>query len=314
MDSGAVAAGAAVAGEVDPEAFERYRLWLEGGNAAGMDYLRNHLPLRRDPRLLLQDAKTIICCAFPYGQAEERDPQLGHIATYAYGDDYHDAIRRRLGKAIESFDTLPGTVAEENGLQRWRICIDSAPVMERYWARVAGVGSRCANGMIHVEGYGQKVFLAEIITTLPPEIICDLSGQEECESPCDNCGACRRSCPGKALGEEGTINARRCISYLSIEHRGDWDAEGEEVMSTPAGKECIYGCDTCVMACHLNRECPPSTIPEFKLRASLKNLSRKEASQLSQEEFSRIFKGSAIKRTKLTGLLRNCGGRKGELH
>ncbi len=297
-EAGAVAIGAAKCEAVDEHARNSFLAWLDSGNHADMGYMANHRELRFDPRLLLDDARTLISVAFPFAPSHYRNPEKGMIACYAYGEDYHEALRRRLRQAVEKIKSIYGG--------QYRICIDSAPVMERYWAVRTGIGTLGENGSVIVEGYGSMVFLAEIITTLPLSTM-PLSTSITPQRLCTDCGRCVRGCPGGAIGEGGEVDSRRCISYLTIEHRGSWtDPEAIKVMNTPAGKSTIFGCDLCLRTCPLNRDLSPSPIPEFQPRPEIISLTREDVREMTQEEFSRYFKGSPIKRSKLSGLKRNC--------
>lgn len=319
---GACAYGVSRIDGIPPEMMLKYETWLAEGNAAEMNYLHNHLPIRHNPRLLLDDAVCIISFAIPYSPAIRREKSLSAVATYAYGSDYHDVLRDRLSGAAER---LKGIFGGE-----YRICIDSAPVFERYWAEKCGIGERCDNGLISVPGYGTRVFLAEILSTselpLTKEIkpAChpqtNQAGKENNPElrkrgasvnpvSCLHCGACRKACPAGALQPDSTVDARRCLSYLTIEHRGDWDGVGESAMSTPAGRRTLFGCDICQDVCPLNsplnQHIPPTGIEEFQPRPSILDLTAAQVEEMTQTDFSGIFKGSPIKRTKLAGLFRN---------
>lgn len=319
--AGAIAVGICEIGNVPEEHMESLRTWLSTGMNAGMGYMGNHEELRRDPRGLLEGARSIVSMAYPYAESK-RPASLPQIASYAFGEDYHDLLRRRLTKAAEELESLYGG--------EYRICIDSAPVFERYWAERSGVGRRCDNGLIAVKGYGTRVLLAEIITTLEIEKAAFTQGEDSgiqndnIMDICLHCGACRRACPAGALQMDSRVDARRCLSYLTIEHRGDWDAEGVEAMKTPAGRNTLFGCDICQNVCPLNRA-PLKWIESEgvlaqgynsedskispELLSRLETITAAEVEAMTQADFSRLFKGSAIKRTKLTGLKRNAGNR-----
>lgn len=162
-NAGAIGFGVSVAEPVAPEAWQEYQDWLQAGYAAGMDYLHNWSEIRRDPRLLLPGARSIISLAFSYApprwREHENAPDNGHIACYAYGRDYHDEIRGRLRRAVEQIRARYGG--------DYRICIDSAPIMERYWAVRSGMAQRASNGAVLLPNHGSLTFLAEILTTLP---------------------------------------------------------------------------------------------------------------------------------------------------
>lgn len=328
--SGACAVGFASVGETPPEIMSAFGRWLSEGNAAGMGYLHNHIPIRRDPGLLLEDTRTVISLAFPYYSSRKRENSLPQLASYALGSDYHDALRSRLQRTIEALKSVFGG--------EYRICIDSAPIFERHWAERCGIGTRCDNGLISVPGFGTRVFLAEILSTVdfplkggfllsgdrPAAISTDregCAGNQDGREPapitqeilagwsCTHCGACRRACPAGALQTDSTVDARRCLSYLTIEHRGEWDEEGRAAMSTAAGRRTLYGCDLCQNACPLNRraetERPDAALPEFRPRPELLTLTAEAARALTQTDFSQLFRGSPVKRAKLAGLLRN---------
>lgn len=317
---GAVALAAAPIHPVDSEDIKGLQGWLENGYNAGMAYMGNHLDLRSDPTGLLEGAKSIICIAFNYRQPRKRDKSLPCVAEYAYGKDYHDVLRKRLEGAVND-------LREDFGGE-YRICIDSAPLLERYWAEQSGLGKRGANGLIAVAGYGSQVFLAEILTTLELPRFRRILGKGEEESGetgesgagsgrnskidyCINCGKCLRACPASALQHNGTVDARRCLSYLTIEHRGDWDDAGNGMglaaMHTPAGRCTLFGCDICQRVCPLNlgEKMPATEIGEFLPDENMLTLDAGDVMKMTQEVFSRIFKGSAIKRAKLAGLRRN---------
>ncbi len=294
--SGAVAIGVAKAAPVEEEVWRAYLDWLSRKGHAGMAYMENHSSIRRDPRLLLEDAKSIISLAFPFKPAAFREPEKGMIACYAYGLDYHDAIRIRLSKTLEK-------VKEEFGGE-YRICIDSAPIMERYWAVKAGIGEIGDNGAVIVPGAGNMVFLAEIITTLDLNPNVNITNLDLCL----HCGKCLNECPANALRRDGTVDSARCLSYLTIEHRGAWsESEAIAAMNTDAGKNIIFGCDLCLRECPLNYDTPHTAIQEFHPLKGIMELNKEGVAGLEQEDFSRIFKGSPIKRCKLSGLKRNIG-------
>lgn len=309
--SGATAFGFAKATPVEERAWNEFLDWLKRRGHAGMSYMENHSAIRRDPRLLLDGAKSIISMAFPFKPAQFREKERGMIACYAYGLDYHDVIRKRLGQATEEMRKAFGG--------EYRICVDSAPIMERYWAVKAGIGETGDNGAVIVPGAGNMVFLAEIVTTLDikvsDESACATSprGDESAKkyiklNHCLHCGKCIRQCPLRALRPDGTVDSSRCLSYLTIEHRGEWTRhEAIEAMNTDAGKNLIFGCDICLRECPLNHDTPSTVIHEFLPSREVMELTKERVAELKQEDFSRIFKGSPIKRCKLSGLKRNIG-------
>lgn len=284
---------------VDAAAVEAYRAWIASGMHGSMTYLEKYDDLRSDPRLLLEGARSVVSCAFNYfwggnggccGEHpyKEMDGKLVW-AEYALGDDYHDVVRARLSAVAQ-------TITERTGAE-CRVCVDTAPLRERYWAVKSGLGFIGLNNQLIIPGAGSRFFLGEILTTLDLEPD-RLSGPVSCEG----CGKCVAACPGKALRADGDgrvrLDARRCLSYLTIELRGELP---EDVR---LGRH-IYGCDECQLVCPHNRMSPLSEIEEFRPRKEILELSAQRIAEMSQEEFSSIFRRSAIKRAKLAGLQRN---------
>lgn len=256
--------------------------WIESGCHGDMTYLERYGDLRRDPRLLLDGARTVICCAFDY-RPSARHPLF---ADYAIGLDYHEVIRHRLDHAAEE-------IRREFGGDT-RICVDTAPIRERYWAVVSGLGFIGLNGQIIVDGIGSKVFLAEILWTGRALPDAAASGRS-----CIGCGACVKACPGNALNGRCGVDARRCLSYLTIEYRGELPQD-----LSLNGR--IYGCDICQDVCPHNKvSAGHSTIAEFEPTAELMTLTADDILMMKPEDFNSVFRHSAVRRTKLTGLQRN---------
>lgn len=235
-EAGAVAVGFARAGEVDPELDISFQEWIKGDNHGEMDYLRRHIPLRRNTDSVLSDARTVISLAFSYFPHRFRNDELAYISTYAYVEDYHFRLREILKPVVKKFEKAYGG--------RWRICIDSAPVAERYWAIKSGIGIIGLNGSVIVDGCGSFGFLVEILTTL--ELDPDKSNYEKC----GGCGKCVEICPSQALKGDGTMDARRCINYLTIEKKGEFSEEEKKI--TGGGVGYLFGCDRCLRVCPFN--------------------------------------------------------------
>ena len=231
---GAYACGVVRAMPVTAEAVARYEEWLADGNAGNMDYLGRYGEVRRDPRLLLdgEGARTLIVTLFAYQDNVHPAEGVPYIAHYALGQDYHDVLRRRL-------KTVIGQLRPRFG-GKWRICVDSAPLMERYWAARAGLGVIGDNGCLIVPGVGANFFIATIVTTAQMPTDDPVEGT----SHCLGCGRCVRACPTGALRGDGSVDARRCISYLTIESHDDIPAD------IPTGNT-LYDCDVCRRACPL---------------------------------------------------------------
>lgn len=356
LGAGACAVGFAEAAPVSPEAWEDFCRWLDAGHNAGMEYMHNYPDLRRDPRLLLEGCRTVISIAFSYAQPRYRDPAKGMIASYAYGRDYHKELRKILRPIIKTHIqdkfgpsstnlsakkiSPPIPSADKSApAASARICIDSAPILERYWAEQAGIGRRGDNGAIIIPGHGSLVFLAEILTTIPfpPDASASIGpvGSVAPAAPvaqvapqkCSHCGACRRACPGSAILPDGTIDARRCLSYLTIEHRGSFPrpliskAEAASFPEKPGGHPeagsvalrlgaekalpVIFGCDICLRSCPLNKAIPTTPIPAFLPSPEIMELTPEAIREMDESRLGSLLAGSPISRCGIEGLRRN---------
>ena len=296
--------------------FANYSEWLERGYAGEMGYLRDGR--RTDPRLALDGARSVIVVALNYNSAQpysteqaavpSDDSPRGWISRYAWGDDYHDVLREKLNALVarmrsewpESFES--------------RVYVDTGPVVERVAAKYAGLGWLAKNTCLINEELGSWLFLGAILTTL--ELSPSLAtGEPPAADLCGNCRLCLDACPTQAFAAPYVLDARKCISYLTIELRG---AIPEELR--PRIGNAVIGCDICQDVCPWNRKSPVTQLAAFQPRAvaASENGKAKMANgatlfapelewlaALSQEEFSRIFRGSAIKRAKWRGLVRN---------
>lgn len=279
---GAVAFGCSRAEPVSPDFREKYEGWISAGCNASMAYLERYGELRFDPRLLMPGAKTVISLAFPYA------PPGGYhhpfIADYALGRDYHMVLRERLTSLAHFIFTNYGAVS--------RPCVDSAPIPERYWAHKSGLGWIGLNGQLIVPGVGSGVFLAELVTTL------ELHADYPLPGDCGRCGACLKACPGGSLAGDSTLDARRCHSYLSIEHRGELPADAR------LGSH-LYGCDVCRRVCPHNSAEPPEPLPEFYPDPRLLHLDRDALGSMTSGEWRRLVASSAMSRVSLKQMKRN---------
>lgn len=289
---GFAAAGIAPVAPAESEAayFDR---WLAEKKQAGMHYMENYREIRLDPDGLLSGARSIISVALNYYPAFRRDPSLPHIAYYAYGEDYHVVVKqmlRRLWQAI----TKQGETGEAASSSEARFFTDSAPLLERYWAWRAGLGWIGKNTNLIIPGRGSFFFLGEIVTTLEADRY-DIPQKERC-------GACRRcldACPTGALEAPRHLDANRCLSYLTIEHKG----EIPPLEAARLGNR-LYGCDTCQQVCPWNRFATPTRVEAFQPNPSLLSLRKEDLRTLTREEYNRIFARSAVKRAKYEGLMR----------
>ena len=276
------------------ETIARYRQWVESGYAGKMDYLERHLPLKVDVRQLLAEAQSVICLAMNYYTLDPPkpfadDPARGQISRYAWGDDYHDVIRQRLSELV---DFIKQTAETE---LKTRICVDTAPIIEREYAQKAGIGWIGKNtNLIHWRS-GSWYFLAEVLINIDLE-----ADTSSLRGSCGTCTRCIEACPTDAIIEPNLLDSRLCISYLTIELK-----ESIPKALRPKIGNLIFGCDICQEVCPWNSKAVPTDEPAFQPRDG--NLTPKLLSLIgmTQQEFSRRFKGSPIKRTKRRGFLRN---------
>ena len=279
---------------VQSETVARYRQWIENGYAGKMGYLERHLPLKADVRQLLAEAKSVISLAMNYytldpPKALAEDPARGQISRYAWGDDYHDVIRQRLSELV---DFIKQTAETE---LKTRVCVDTAPIIEREYAQKAGIGWIGKNtNLIHWRS-GSWYFLAEVLINIDLE-----SDTPPLRGSCGTCTRCIEACPTDAIIEPNLLDSRLCISYLTIELK-----ESIPKALRPKIGNLIFGCDICQEVCPWNSKAVPTDEPAFQPRDG--NLTPKLLSLIgmTQQEFSRRFKGSPIKRTKRRGFLRN---------
>jgi epoxyqueuosine reductase len=275
---------------------ETFRSWLDAGMAGEMTpWLERGSQKRLDPQAILPGARSMVVLALNYWQGST-DPAArqtgsgaatGRIARYAWGDDYHDLIEAKL-RALDVF------LQNGGGRQRWYV--DTGPVLERDFAAEAGAGWHGKSTMLLHPELGTWYFLAEILTTL------DLPPDPPIPPRCGNCTRCLDACPTGAIRRERPyhLDARLCISYLTIEHRGAIPLELRPLMG-----DRIYGCDDCLDACPWNRFAQVSREAAFQARAGTAGLALRDYLALSEEDFRTLFRGSPIKRAKRRGLLRN---------
>lgn len=280
--------GFARAERLDAEA-RQLEKWLNQQAHGKMAYMANHFDLRIDPTLLVPGAKSVICLTFNYFNPEKQsDPEAPKLATYAYGEDYHHVIKAKL-KALLNF--MRTEIGEIDG----RCFVDSAPVMEREWAKRAGLGWNGRNTLTIHPKKGSFFLLAEIICDLP------LLYDDPIRDHCGTCRRCVEACPTEAISPEGYfLDASKCISYLTIELK-------EEIPASFQGKmdHWMFGCDVCQEVCPWNRFSTRHTEPAFEPHPDLLDMTQRDWQELTEEVFGRVFKKSAVKRAKFGGLKRN---------
>lgn len=263
---------------------DKFDKWIAEGKHADMAYLAEHRSLRGDPRTLSPEARSMIVCAVSYYPTEVQSSEAPQISKYAYGRDYHKVLKKVLTSFAEG-------LTEVFGEHIYRVCIDTAPISERYWAQRAGIGYVGKNQNIIIPKVGSYVFLGEILTSL------DLTPSQPLRRSCGNCTRCIDACPTRALSLDG-LDARRCLSYLTIEHRG----EIPEGLHTSLGTR-IYGCDTCQDVCPYNRT--PVQTRLFPASSKIIRLSDDDIRDFTEDVYASLFFGSAVTRAKYEGMKRN---------
>ena len=299
---GFFACGVARAQRVSPEAEAELRRWLEDGREADMEYMANYTDKRLDPRLLMPGAKSIVCVALNY--TPQQTPAQGQyqFAAYAFGKDYHDIMKERL-RALATAFGFEDALHSQRGEGLYRAFADTGPLLERYWAQQAGLGWTGRNHQLIIPHAGSMFFLGELLLDV------ELRYDQPMRSRCGRCHRCVDSCPTQAIlpsahsgGEapDTVFDARRCLSYQLIENRRELSPEAKRNMG-----DCIYGCDRCQQACPWNHFATPTCDPLLQPSPELLKMTKDDWRHLTVEQYRRLFKGSAVKRVKYEGLMRN---------
>jgi len=265
--------------------------WLNKNYHGKMSYMENHFDKRLDPRLLVQGAKTMISLLlnyYPIEKQNEFDVEVPKISSYAYGEDYHTVIKDKLKELINQ-------IIDNFGDIHGRAFVDSAPVMDKAWAKKSGLGWIGKNSNLIHPKEGSFFFIAELIVDI------EITPDGPIKDYCGTCTRCIDACPTDAIVEPYVVRGDKCISYLTIE------LKDEILPSEFKGKmdNWAFGCDICQDVCPWNRFSKPSTEPRFSPNDKLLNLTSLEWEQLTEEMFNELFKLSAVKRTKFDGLKRN---------
>lgn len=266
----------------------RLETWLNKGYHGEMKYMENHFDKRLNPTLLVDGAKSVISLSYNYFPKVKIDEINNFkISKYAYGEDYHEVIKDILKNMVAELQ-------EEIGEFGFRVFVDSAPVLEKAWARKSGLGWVGKNANLITKKHGSFYFLAEIICDLDLEY--DLAVTDHCGS----CRACIDACPTQAIVSDRIVDGSKCISYATIELKN-------EIPNYFNGKmdDWMFGCDVCQDVCPWNRFSAPTLQEKFAPNFQKLNFRKNEWKELTQELFSEIFKKSAVKRTKFSGLMRN---------
>lgn len=280
------ACGIAAAGPIDPE--DRLGRWLDAGYHAGMDWMARTKAIRQDPREKLPGAKSVVVVARNYYHPRpEAGPDTGKVARYAWGRDYHKVLKKPLVKLARFLDAYgietPSYAA-----------VDSGPVMERAWAERSGVGWVGKNSLVLRRDIGSWFFLGTVVTEIA------LAPDAPITDHCGTCRACLDACPTDAFVADGVVDARKCISYQTIENRGEIPVELHVKM-----EDWVFGCDICQEVCPWNRFAAVSTEPGFAPREGHANPRLDEIVGMDEVVFDERFAGTPIRRTKWRGLVRN---------
>ncbi len=270
-----------------------FREWIDRGYAGEMAYLTRSADRRADVRHVVPSARSVIVTATVYNTArpystESTDPARAHIARYAWGDDYHDVIGARLEQLLDWMRTASSEPFDA------RAYVDTGPVQERVYAQYAGIGWIGKNTCVINPDKGSWIFLAEIVCSL--ELECDRPSFDQCGT----CTLCIEACPTRAIVAPGVLDSTRCISYLTIEQRGDIPAEFRDAVGTR-----IYGCDVCQEVCPWNAMPAVSADPAWQPRAAWDGVTVADLASRSDDQLRASMRGSAMRRTKVAGLRRN---------
>ena len=267
----------------------RLEAWLNKGMHGEMQYMENYFDKRLDPRLLVDGAKSVISLGLNYYTDQPQlDPLAPKISKYAYGNDYHQVIK---GKLKQLLDVINEKIGEVHG----RAFVDSAPVLDKAWAKKAGLGWVGKNTNLINTKTGSFFFLAELIV--------DLELEYDIPATADHCGTCTRcidACPTEAIVAPYVVDGSRCISYLTIELKNEIPGEFKGKMDN-----WMFGCDVCQDVCPWNRFSVLNQEPAFQPASNLLGMSKNDWLDISEDVFQQVFKNSPVKRTKYTGLRRN---------
>ena len=281
--------GIARAERMDPEE-RRLEAWLNAGHHGTMQWMENHFDKRVDPTKLVPGAKSVVSLLYNYFPADDTPSrEAPKIARYAYGEDYHRVVRAKLRELVDRLEEFLGHPIEG------RVFVDSAPVLERDWAARAGTGWVGKNTLLLNPKAGSYFFLAELITDLDP------APDSRLRDHCGTCTRCIDACPTQAISPAGyVVDGSKCISYLTIELK---EAIPEEFAGRMEGW--AFGCDICQEVCPWNRFSTPHSEPAFAPHPELPDMGEREWHEMTEEVFRRVFRKSAVKRTKFSGLRRN---------
>ncbi len=265
----------------------RLENWLKNNGHGEMSYMQNHFDKRLDPTKLVPDSKSVISLLLNYFPSEIQTSNSYKISKYAYGTDYHFVIKDKL-KQLMSF------ISEEIGDVHGRAFVDSAPVLDKAWAAKSGLGWIGKHSNLLTKQLGSFYFIAELIVDL------DLEYDTPVTDHCGSCTACIDACPTQAIVADKVVDGSKCISYFTIELKN-------EIPTSQKGnfEDWLFGCDICQDVCPWNRFSKPHNEPLFNPNPELLSMTKKDWEEITEDVFQKMFKDSAVKRTKFSGLKRN---------
>jgi epoxyqueuosine reductase len=265
----------------------RLEQWLKSNMHGEMAYMENHFDKRLDPTKLVDGARSVISLLLNYYPGETQPEGTCKISKYAYGQDYHHVIKGKL-RQLQEF--ISGEIGEVNG----RAFVDSAPVLDKAWAVRSGLGWMGKHSNVLTQRVGSFYFIAELIVDLPLEYDTPVTDH------CGSCTACIDACPTDAIVKPYVVDGSKCISYFTIELKNEIPASVKGLFD-----DWIFGCDICQDVCPWNRFSKPHREPLFQPHPDLLSMSRKDWEEITESVFKSVFRKSAVKRTKFSGLQRN---------
>ena len=283
---GFMSVGISKAGFLEEEA-PRLEKWLNNNMNGKMSYMERNFDMRLDPRKIVEDAKSVISLTYNYFPKKEPDKSGFKISKYAYGRDYHFVIKEKLRNLLEFIKDKTGDI---NG----RVFVDSAPILERAWAKKSGLGWVGKNTNLISKQHGSFFFLCEIILDI------NLNYDYIETDHCGSCTACIDACPTDAISEPYTVDGSRCISYYTIELKDKMPDYAKNTYD-----DWIFGCDICQDVCPWNRFSRTHNEPLFNPKDEFLSISKNDWNEMTKETFNKVFKNSAVKRAGFDGIKRN---------
>lgn len=283
---GFLSCGISKAGFLEDEA-PRLENWLSNNMNGQMSYMENHFDKRLNPTLLVDDAKSVISLLLNYYPSELQNQDSYKISKYAYGQDYHHVIKEKLKELLHFIQTEIGEVSG-------RAFVDSAPFLDKAWAAKSGLGWVGKNSNLITQKVGSFYFIAELIIDLK------LDYDTPTTDHCGSCTACLDACPTEAIVAPYVVDGSKCISYFTIELKDNLPQEMKGKFD-----DWMFGCDVCQDVCPWNRFSKPHNEPLFQTSFDILNFSKSDWEEITTDTFQKVFKNSAVKRTKYEGLLRN---------